>query len=129
MRRDSVLVNWFYVVLVGVCGTLLVTIFLTGLMAMGRVAGVLPWIVGFNAALAAFNFLERGRFPVRKKGLSAIVAALTVAFVSYWAVNGLGLYWLHVMPLGVHALVPVLLAGGVGGSMGALLAIKYFQLQ
>ena len=109
-------------------GTLLVVLFLSGLMPLAATVRYLPWIIVFTSAVAGYTLIDRTRDKLRyKKGAGAaiglLVALLTCTTLNLmtWHQAGIGLiYW--------NDTLLMVVIGVVFGGLGAGLAKKYHRL-
>jgi hypothetical protein len=114
--------------LTGVGGTLVVVLFLTGLIPVSRLSAVLPWVVGFNGALAGYRlveFLKGG--PFHKKAVSFLPGMITGA-LAWCSLNisffyGVGAFIFSTEELLLHTVI-----SGFTGYLGAGLASRYLDL-
>lgn len=115
-------------ILAGIAGAMILILFFSGLMAADAVSLLLPWIIGFNGAMAGFMLVDktRGRLSHRHvfttgSGLLLVIGVfiLTNLFFQYsW---GTAL----IAQTDLLILVPVgVVLSGLGGS----LAVKYDNL-
>lgn len=116
-------------ILTGLFGSLLLVLFLTGLMPLGETVKYLPWIFGFNASVAGYTLLDRIRDRLQYKKLSGLGVGVLVALPACLLLNlltyrtsGMGLMtW-------TEMLVFVIISSVFGG-LGAWLAIAYSRIK
>ena len=118
-----------YGVFIGVVGTVILVLFLSGIMSLDTLLAVIPWIVGFNAAVGGYTLVERltGRLSrERLWGAAAglAVSALSAVVINLAAVRYTGGCILYSADLGI--LLP--LGAGLGW-LGAVLSGKYRALR
>ncbi len=115
-------------ILTGVGGNLVIALFLTGVMDVSRLSTVLPWVVGFNGALAGFRlveFLKAG--PFHKKAVS-FLPGMTTGALSWCCLNicffyGTGTFIFSTEELLLHTAI-----SGFTGYLGAGLASRHLAL-
>jgi len=127
-NNQGVLINSIYAVMIGICGSILLSVFLADLLTLEAALKTIPWIVGFNAALSGFNLVEKtgARVAARRYGC---LAGLVVGFAAYTILNSLAFYAIGVPVLTAKDLVILLLVGTACGGFGFLLARKYRDLK
>lgn len=116
-------------ILTGLFGSLLLVLFLTGLMPIGATVKHLPWIFGFTASVAGYTLLDRTQNKLQHKKLSGVGVGVLVAGSACLMLNlltsrisGMGLMtW-------TEMLVFVMIASVFGG-LGAWLAIAYSRIK
>ena len=123
MNHD-LLLKFIYAIFIGVFGAVLLVMFFAGLMTIGTIERLLPYIIGFNAALTGYNLISKIKEHLKYKRIwsvisgiimvSAVVLILNIAF--YHFIDG---YIVDIIDFLI--LVPV---GGVFGWLGSILAIK-----
>jgi hypothetical protein len=118
-----------YSILTGLFGSLLLVLFLTGLMPLGATVRYLPWILGFNASVAGYTLLDRSRNQLAYPKMSGIGVGALVAIlvgnllnVLTFKMTGIGLME------GMEMLVFTLVASVFGG-LGAWLALTYARIK
>jgi hypothetical protein len=116
-------------ILTGLFGSLLLVLFLTGLMLFGETVKHLPWIFGFNASVAGYTLLDRTRDKLQYKRLSgvgvggfvAVPASLLLNLLTY-KMSGMGLItWSELLIFGIIA--------SVFGGLGSWLAMAYARIK
>jgi uncharacterized membrane protein required for colicin V production len=123
MNHDLFL-KFIYAIFIGVFGAVLLVMFFAGLMTIRTIERLLPYIIGFNAALTGYNLISKIKEHLKYKRIwsvisgiimvSAVVLILNIAF--YHFIDG---YIVDIIDFLI--LVPV---GGVFGWLGSILAIK-----
>jgi hypothetical protein len=116
-------------ILTGLFGSLLLVLFLTGLMPLGETIKHLPWIFGFNASVAGYTLLDYARDKLQYKILSgigvggfvALSACLLLNLLTY-RISGMGLMtWSELLIFGIIA--------SLFGGLGAWLAMAYARIK
>jgi len=128
MKRYKHLVNFFSATLVGIFGSVLLVMFFISIMSVRTIEKLLPFIIGFNAALTGYNLIIRIKDGFKhKRILSALSGILMVVGVAlmlniafYYDTGGYIIYMVDFLLLAF--------LGGVFSFLGAILAIKYFKL-
>ncbi len=118
-----------YSILGGVFGVLLIVLFLTGLMSVGDVVGYIPWIVGFNGAVTGYTLLDRTKDRLRHKRMAGAGAGLVAALVAGLALNAVARHMVGMDLISFADFLLMMLIGGGTGGLGAMLAVKYFNLK
>ncbi len=115
-------------VLIGVGGTLLVTVFLTTLLPVFKVLHFIPWLIGFNSAMTGYCLVDKTRDVLKRRQLIAAAAGLTNALITAAALIFLSGYAMEANLFGPWQVVFFTVIGIVGSSFGAWLAARYFKL-
>jgi uncharacterized membrane protein required for colicin V production len=123
MNHDLFL-KFIYAIFIGVFGAVLLVMFFAGLMTIRTIERLLPYIIGFNAALTGYNLISKIKEHLKYKRIwsvisgiimvSAVVLILNIAFYHF-----IDSYIIDMINFLI--LVPV---GGVFGWLGSILAIK-----
>ena len=116
-------------ILVGIGGNVLVFLFLTTFLNFYAALKFIPWIIAFNCALTGYMMLDKTRSTLKyKKGFAILSGSLVVVAVSLFVVtalpNMIGTFQITVYDLFSWAFIGATLSG-----MGAMLAIKYFNIK
>jgi hypothetical protein len=128
MKRYNHMVTFFSATLIGIFGAVLLVIFFAGVMSVGAIEKLLPFIIGFNAALTGYNLISRIKDGLKYKRIisavsgimmvAGVVLMLNIAF--YYYTGGYIVYMANLLFL--------VFLGGVFSFLGATLAIRYFKL-
>jgi hypothetical protein len=128
MKCYDHMVNYFSPTLIGIFGAVLLVMFFAGVMSVEAIEKLLPFIIGFNAALTGYNLIRRTKDRLKYKRIwsavsgimmvAGVVLMLDIAF--YYYTGGYIVYMADVLFL--------IFIGGVFGFLGAILAIRYFKL-
>ncbi|MEA1947855.1 MAG: hypothetical protein U9N83_11220 [Thermodesulfobacteriota bacterium] len=118
-----------YSIIVGVLGSLLLVVFFTTLMSYGTIEKLLPWVIGFNAALTGYNMIKRTNNRINYKRISAVgsgilMVIITVVLINIIFFNLMGGYLIY-----INELIFLIAIGAVFSGLGAILAVKYINLK
>lgn len=127
--KSSVWGQVLYSTMTGLFGSLLLVLFLTGLMPLGETVRYLPWILGFNASVTGYTLLDRmgDRLSAPKltgAGMGALIAMLVCNLLNALALKTSG--------IALMGAVEMLLFIGIAflsGSAGAWLAVAYARIR
>ena len=113
-----------YSIIVGVLGSLLLVVFFTTLMSYGTIEKLLPWVIGFNAALTGYNLIKRTNNRINYKRISAVgsgilMVIITVVLINIIFFNLMGGYLIY-----INELIFLIAIGAIFSGLGAILAIK-----
>lgn len=128
--RSSLWGQVLYSILTGLFGSLLLVLFLSGLMPLAATLTYLPWILAFNAAVAGYTLLDGAANKLHHKklsgmGVGSLIALLTCVLLNLltWKMTGMmGL-------MGWPEMVGFITVAALFGGFGAWLAIKYAQIK
>ncbi len=115
-------------VLIGVCGTILGTMFLATFLPISKVVSIIPWMIGFNTAMTGFSLIEKTRDRIVHKHLSAIFAGLVNVILTCGILTIFSFHFLGENLLGSRMILFLLIIGAVCSQLGARLAFKYLKL-
>jgi len=126
--KSSLWVQIAYSVLTGVFGTLLIVLFLTGLMPIGATVAYMPWIVGFNGLTTGYMLMDRTRDRIRHRRVSGAGCGFLVGMLACTILNLLAIYTVGISLIDGSDLLFFTIIASASGGLGAILAIKYFSL-
>jgi hypothetical protein len=115
-------------VLIGVCGTILVTMFLATFLPITRVVNFIPWLIGFNTAMTGFSLIEKTRDRIVHKHLWAVFVGLVNVVLTYGILTIFSFHFLAENLLGFRMILFLLIIGTICSELGARLAVKYLKL-
>ena len=118
-----------YAVFSGICGTLILVVFLNAILNAFQVMKILPFIVAFNAAMTGYSLTEKCRERVRRKYAWALGAGLVTVVFSAGLLMWFSLYFFGENLLGPKLLLFLIIIGAVCSELGALLAVKYLKIK
>ena len=117
-----------YPIIVGIIGSLVLVGFFTSLMSLDTIQKLLPYIIGFNAALTGYNLIKKRDnslkferiYAISSGVLMVIITAVILDMVVYHLMGGYLIYLTDTIFL--------IIIGGVSSGLGAILAIKYLNM-
>jgi hypothetical protein len=118
-----------YSIIVGVLGSLLLVVFFTTLMSYGTIVKLLPWVIGFNAALTGYNLIKRTNNRITYKRISAVgsgilMVIITVVLINIIFFNLMGGYLIY-----INELILLIAIGAIFSGLGAILAVNVINLK
>lgn len=128
MNNYDLLLKFIYSMFIGVFGSILIVMFFTGVMSMGTIEKLLPFIIGFNAALTGFNLMTRTKDSLKYKRLWSLLSGI-ILVVGVTLILNIAFYYLsgdYIVFMTDFFILAV--TGGVFSWLGAILAIKYYNL-
>jgi hypothetical protein len=128
MSRYDHMMDFFSATLIGIFGVVLLVIFSAGLMPVGTIRKLLPFIIGFNAALAGYNLVSRGKGRLKYKRTWSAVSGCMTAIGAAFILNITGHYYTGGYVIYTADFLILVLIAGVFSFLGAILAIRYFKL-
>jgi len=119
----------FYSIVIGAAGNLVLVVFIGGIASMHVVFLLLPWMVGFNAAMTGYMAAERTRLFYEVKSWLGGAAGGTSGLLTSGLIDIIGrrLTGYPLIQPGDHALLVAI--GLVCGALGCWLARKYYQIK
>jgi len=129
MNKSDLFKKIAYSIIVGVLGSLLLIVFFTTLMSYGTIEKLLPWVIGFNAALTGYNLINRTNNRLKYERISAVgsgilMVIITVLFINIIFFNLMGFY-----PIYINELIILTTIGAVLSGLGAILANNFIKLK
>jgi len=118
-----------YAVFTGVCGTLILVVFLNAILNVFLMMKFVPFIVAFNTAMTGYSLIDKCRERIRRNHVWALSAGLLTAVVTVGLLITFSFYFLGENLLGLKLSVFLIIIGAVGSELGALLAAKYFKIK
>jgi hypothetical protein len=115
-------------VLMGVCGTIIVSMFLAAILPLSKVIVFIPWLIGFNTAMTGYSLIDKTRTSLRYGYVAAIGAGISNVLVTAGILIGFSVYFTGISLLSSVDLVIFLVIGAVCSQFGAWLAVKYHKL-
>jgi len=128
MRCYDHMVNFLNATLVGIVGAVLLVIFCAGFMTIETVEKLLPFIIGFNAALTGYNLVRRADGRLKYKRMWSVVAGIMMAIGAVLILDIVSRYYTGGDIVYIADLLILVLIAGVFSFIGAILAIRYFKL-
>ena len=89
----------------------------------------LPWVIGFFSALAAYYLVDKTKKQLKRRYLFCFFAGMMTAILSYILLNMIFFNLLNQRMLYSYDLVVFILVSTVCSGIGAMLAIRYFNLK
>lgn len=128
MNKSDLFKKIAYSIIVGVLGSLLLVVFFTTLMSYGTIEKLLPWVIGFNAALTGYNLINRTNNRLQHERISAagsgiMMVIITAVLINIIFFNLMGGYLIYIKDL-----IFLIAIGAVFSGFGAILAVKYINL-
>ena len=109
-------------ILIGVAGSVLLIVFFTGLMSFDGILKLLPWVIGFNAALTGYNLIkENGDI----RSICAVWAGTAMVIISMVILNFIFFYIMGGFLILISDLIFLIPGCSFLSWLGAMLAIKY----
>lgn len=128
--RSSLCGQVLYSILTGLFGSLLLVLFLSGLMPLADTLTYLPWILAFNAAVAGYTLLDGAADKLKRKklsgvGVGSVIALMTCALLNLMAWKMTGMMGL----MGWPEMAGFIAVAALFGGFGAWLAVKYARIK
>lgn len=123
MNHD-LLLKFIYAIFIGVFGAVLLVMFFAGLMTIGTIERLLPYILGFNAALTGYNLISKIKEDLKYKQSWSVISGIIVVSAVVLILNIVFYYFTDGYIVDVVAFLFLVVIGGVFGWLGSILAIK-----
>ena len=118
-----------YAVFTGVCGTLILVVFLNAILNVFQMSKFVPFIVAFNTAMTGYSLIDKCRERIRHKHAWALSAGLLTAIITVGLLMTFSFYFLGENLLGLKLSSFLIIIGAVCSDLGALLAAKYLKIK
>jgi hypothetical protein len=115
-------------VLMGVCGTIIVSMFLAAILPLSTVVNFIPWLIGFNTAMTGYSLAEKTRTSLKYRHVITIGAGISNVLLTVMALIGLSVYTIGINLFSPLDLAIFLIIGAACSEFGAWLAFKYHKL-
>jgi len=123
MNHD-LLLKFIYAIFIGVFGAVLLVMFFAGLMTIGTIERLLPYILGFNATLTGYNLISKIKEDLKYKQSWSVISGIIVVSAVVLLLNIVFYYFTDGYIVDVVAFLFLVVIGGVFGWLGSILAIK-----
>jgi hypothetical protein len=127
MKRYKHLVNFFSATLVGIFGSVLLVMFFISIMSVRTIEKLLPFIIGFNAALTGYNLIIRIKDGLKHKRILSAVSGIFVVVGVALMLNIAFYYYIGGYIVNMVDFLLLAFLGGVFSFLGAILAIRYLN--
>ena len=122
------MVSFFSAILIGTFGVVLLVMFFTGLMSVGTIEKLLPFIIGFNAALTGYNLASRIKDSIKYKRILSVISGIIMVGGVVLILNIAAYYYTGGYIIYMADFLFLVFLGGVFSFLGAILAIRYYNL-
>jgi multidrug transporter EmrE-like cation transporter len=127
--KRSLAGQFAYAVFTGVCGTLILVVFLNAILNVYQMIKFIPFIVAFNTAMTGYSLIDKSRERIRHRHAWALSAGLSTAVITVGSLLTFSFYFLGENLLGLKLSLFLIIIGAVCSELGALLAAKYFNIK
>jgi len=117
-----------YAILTGVIGTILIFLFLNTFLHVFEAVRFIPWIIAFNTAVTGYSLLDKTRDRIEHKHISSMSAGILNVIITSAVFTSLFIYLIGESFFSPWDFMLFLAIGIVCSELGALLAIRYFNL-
>jgi len=121
-------VNFFHAISIGVLGTVLLVMFFAGVMSIGAIEKLLPYIIGFNAALTGYNLISRIKNRLKYKRSWGLISGIITVIIVALILNITFLYFTGGTIVYMTDFLLLILLGAVFSWLGSILAIESMDL-
>jgi len=115
-------------VLIGVGGTLLISMFLATILPLSKAVKFIPWLIGFNTAMTGYSLVERTRTSLKYRHITSICAGISNVLITAGLLFGLSVYAGVISLFNPLDLTIFLVIGVICSEFGSWLAVKYHKL-
>ena len=129
MNKSDLFKKTAYFIMVGSLGSLILVVFFTTVMSYGTIEKLLPWVIGFNAALTGYNLINRTNNSLRYERISAVGGGIFMVIISVVLINIIFFHFMGVNFIYFTELILLIAIGAFFSGLGAILAIKHINLR
>ena len=115
-------------IIVGVIGSLVLVGFFTSLMSFDTIEKLMPYIIGFNAALTGYNLTKESDNILKYKRLFAVSSGIMMVIIAVMILNMVMFHLMGSYLIYFNDAIFLIIVGGILSGLGAILAIKYFDI-
>ena len=123
MNHDLFL-KFIYAIFIGVFGAVLLVMFFAGLMTIRTIERLLPYIIGFNAALTGYNLISKIKEHLKYKRIWSVISGIIMVSAVVLILNIAFYHFINGYIVAIIGFLILVLIGGVFGWLGSILAIK-----
>ncbi len=128
MNDYNLLLEFIYAIFIGVFGSILLVMFFAGVMTIGAIEKLLPYIIGFNAALTGYNLICRIKNRLKYKRSWGLISGIITVIIVALILNITFLYFTGGTIVYMTDFLLLILLGAVFSWLGSILAIKSMDL-
>jgi hypothetical protein len=128
MKHYDHMVSFFSAISIGIFGVVLLVMFFAGLMSVGAIEKLLPFIIGFNAALTGYNLVSRIKDSIKYKRILSVISGIIMVGSVVLILNITAYYYSGGYIIYIADFLFLIFLGGVFSFLGAILAIRYYNL-
>jgi hypothetical protein len=129
MNKSDLFKKTAYFIMVGSLGSLILVVFFTTVMSYGTIEKLLPWVIGFNAALTGYNLINRTNNSLKYGRISAVGGGIFMVIISVVLINIIFFHFMGVNLIYFTELILLIAIGAFFSGLGAILAIKHINLR
>ncbi len=129
-RRDSIrtTAGISFSIASGLFGSIILAVFLAGVISAGKTADIMPLVIGFNGALSGYKTVNLLKEDITRLKLTGTLAGAAAGFLAWPVLNLVSFYAAGFFILTVPDLAIYTITSGFTGYLGAFTATRYFHL-
>jgi hypothetical protein len=128
MNHYNLLLKFIYAIFIGLFGSILLAMSFTTLMTIATIKKLLPFIIGFNAALTGYNLMTRIKESLKYKRLWSLISGITMVVGVTLILNISFYYYTGRYIVFMKDFLLLTLTGAIFSWLGSILAIKSMDL-
>ena len=125
--NHNLFLKFIYAISIGVFGAVLLVMFFAGLMTIGTIEKILPFIIGFNAALTGYNLISKIKEHLKYKRIWSVISGIIMVVAVVLILNIIFYYFTDGYIVDMVSFLFLVLIGGVFGWLGSISAIKFMD--
>ena len=128
MNKSDLFQKIAFSIIIGVFGSVLLVVFFSSFMSINTIEKLLPFVIGFNAALTGFNLISKTKNSLKYKRIYAVASGISAVIFTGVILNLISISIMGGYLIYITDLIILIVIGAVLSGFGAILAIKYLNL-
>ncbi len=112
----------------GVFGAIILALFFSTIITVDRVVFVMPLFIAFNGAMTGYRLVEQHKIRINNITAVSMLTGAGVGAVTFFVIFPAVYYAGNPFLLSLFDLFIYMAVSGITGYLGAMLAIRYFNL-
>lgn len=112
----------------GLFGSIILAVFLSGVISAGKTADIMPLIIGFNGAVSGYKAVDLLKGSLRHLKTVGTIAGTAAGVLAWPVLNIVSFYAAGLFILTAGDLATFTAVSGMTGYLGSFTAVRYFQL-
>lgn len=129
-RRETIrtATNISFSIASGLFGSIILAVFLSGVISAGKTADIMPLIIGFNGAVSGYKAVDLLKGNLAHLKTVGTIAGTAAGVLAWPVLNIVSFYVAGLFILTAGDLATFTVVSGMTGYLGSFTAVRYFQL-